>query len=325
MASSNLQILRCPPDDRAEALDVLYQGLEGWARSALVAQAMEDGLAGRVDLSGLWIARRGGWTGSGRIVGVLLSQTLPGRAAAVWAPRIATAWGRAEIAAELVRGALDGLRESGVAVAQAVLDGSGDSKGGRDLARGGMPRITDLVYLRRDAATPAPVALRPSPELEWRGLDDVGEAAFLDALAATYAGSLDMPELEGARPMEDVVAGHRGAEGFDPTRWRLGRDADDPEARAVVLLADAPDRDAWEVVYLGLTPRARGRGFGVQAVTHALALARPHALAVELAVDVRNHPAARLYRETGFVPFDRRAVHLAVLSRVNGGPAARLP
>ena len=96
----------------------------------------------------------------------------------------------------------------------------------------------------------------------------------------------------------------------------------------MILLAATPDRDAWEVVYLGLAPRARGRGLGAQAVAHALELARPHASALELAVDVRNLPAARLYRDAGFIPFDRRAVHLAVLSRAGlrpGGPASPPP
>jgi ribosomal protein S18 acetylase RimI-like enzyme len=333
MGLSNLQILRCPVEERGRALEVLYQGLEGPLRAALVAQALEDDLAGRVDLSGLWIARRGGWAGSRRPVAVLLTQELPGRAAAVWVPRTATAWGRADIAAGLVRGVLDGLREAGVAIAQAVLDEGADPGEGDVLIRGGMPRVTTLLYLRRDASAPppSPSPSRPSPKLEWRGMDEVGEAAFAGALAATYAGSLDMPELEGARSLDEVLAGHRGAEGHEPSRWRLGRSPEDPDALAVVLLAASPDRDAWEVVYLGLTPEARGRGFGVQAVAHALELARPHASAIELAVDERNGPAARLYGRTGFVPFGRRAVHLAILSRagggggLSGGPGARLP
>ncbi|WP_165249293.1 GNAT family N-acetyltransferase [Paludisphaera soli] len=327
---SNLQVLRCPDEERGRALEVLYQGLEAPVREALVAQALEDDLAGRVDLSGLWIARRGGWAGSRRPVGVLLTQKLPGRAAAVWAPHAATAWGRAEVAAGLVRGALEGLRESGVAIAQAVLDEGADPREGQDLARGGMPRVTTLTYLRRDATALLPSP--SSPRLEWRGMDEAGEGAFVDALAATYAGSLDMPELEGSRSLDEVLAGHRGAEGHEPSRWRLGRSPDDPDARAVLLLAAAADRDAWEVVYLGLTPGARGRGFGVQAVAHALELARPHASAIELAVDERNEPAARLYRRTGFVPLGRRAVHLAILARaggggggLNGGSGPRLP
>jgi hypothetical protein len=37
---------------------------------------------------------------------------------------------------------------------------------------------------------------------------------------------------------------------------------------------------------------------------------------MELAVDARNVPAERLYRNAGFTAFDRRAVHVAVLSEM---------
>jgi ribosomal protein S18 acetylase RimI-like enzyme len=81
-----------------------------------------------------------------------------------------------------------------------------------------------------------------------------------------------------------------------------------------LLLSEALDRDSWEVAYLGLTPAARGRGLGRAALAHALELARRYVPRLELAVDARNRPACRLYRSAGFIPFDRRTVHLAILS-----------
>jgi ribosomal protein S18 acetylase RimI-like enzyme len=83
----------------------------------------------------------------------------------------------------------------------------------------------------------------------------------------------------------------------------------------VVLLAEIPTRDAWEVVYLGLTPVARGRGLGRITLRHALELARPCVSRLELAVDIRNTPATCLYRSAGFVVRDRRSVHLALLRK----------
>ena len=121
-----------------------------------------------------------------------------------------------------------------------------------------------------------------------------------------------MPELEGVRSLDDVIAGHRATGRFVPHRWRLGRVPDEPGTAVVLLLSDIPDRDVWEVVYLGLTPPARGRGLGRAAIAHALELAHPHASRLELAVDIRNSPATRLYESVGFIPFDRRSVHLAV-------------
>ncbi len=87
----------------------------------------------------------------------------------------------------------------------------------------------------------------------------------------------------------------------------------EPAAAGVVLLNEVAGRAAWEISYLGLTPAARGRGLGRATLAHALDLTRPHVGRLELAVDARNHPADRLYRATGFQPYDRRAVHLAVL------------
>ncbi len=81
----------------------------------------------------------------------------------------------------------------------------------------------------------------------------------------------------------------------------------------MLLLSEIPDRDAWEVAYLGLTPPARGRGLGRAVLAHALDLAAAHVPRLELAVDVRNHPANRLYQAARFLPFDRRSVHLASL------------
>jgi ribosomal protein S18 acetylase RimI-like enzyme len=70
------------------------------------------------------------------------------------------------------------------------------------------------------------------------------------------------------------------------------------------------------VIYLGLTPAARGRGLGRAVLRRALELARANTPRLELAVDLRNTPAVQLYRATGFTVRDRRAVHLALL----GGP-----
>jgi ribosomal protein S18 acetylase RimI-like enzyme len=127
-----------------------------------------------------------------------------------------------------------------------------------------------------------------------------------------------MPELEGIRSLDDILASHRAGGRFVAGRWQVGHVQDEPDSAAVLLLAEIPDRDAWEVAYLGLTPPARGRGLGSAVLAHALGLAAPHVPRLELAVDVRNYPATRLYRMAGFTPFDQRAVHLASLA----GPTA---
>ena len=42
----------------------------------------------------------------------------------------------------------------------------------------------------------------------------------------------------------------------------------------MLLLTAVPGRDAWDVIYLGLTPPARGRGLGRAVIRQALETAR---------------------------------------------------
>jgi mycothiol synthase len=299
----------CPEELRREALELLYRRVDDRLRVRVVADALEEAEGGIIDLSGLWIAFR-----RGRLVGALLTQPLAGRAAALWAPEVIEGWGRSATARTLLHAALEHLRIEGVRIAQALLDESAPARASSDLARGGLLCITALDYLERDTA--APIEGRPlSVGFVWRPFSWDAEPDFRSVLQATYTGSLDMPELEGVRSLDDVIAGHRAAGRFDPSRWLVGHLADEPDAAAVILLSEIPDRDAWEVAYLGLTPSARGRGLGRHVLEHARQLASPHARRLELAVDRRNTPAVRLYQAAGFLAFDRRMVHLAVLNR----------
>jgi ribosomal protein S18 acetylase RimI-like enzyme len=302
------EIAPCRPPAWPEALAVLYRRVPRSLRPTLIAQAQAEARSGQLDLSNLWVARR-----RGRIVGAILAQRLPGRAAALWPPELVLTWNRPALAAALVHAAVEALRQSGVRIVQALLDETVPRRAAADLARGGLPPVTELAYLSRQTAPPLPT-LAAAPPWQWVGYDPARADEFRAVLAATHVGSLDMPELEGARSLDDLLAAHSAAGRFDPTRWQLGRLPGEPDAAALLLLAPAPEREAWEVAYLGLTPAARGRGLGRAAMAHALDLARPHIPRLELAVDVRNIPAMKLYRATGFHEHDRRAVHLRVFA-----------
>lgn len=300
------ELLACPAEDRTEALWLLYRRTPPALRARLVEQVLAQSERSELDLSGLWIARR-----RGRIVGAVLTQRLAGEAAAIWPPEVGLTWSRSTLASALVRAAVDDLRSRGARLAQALLEVGAPRLAGLDLQAGGVPRITELHYLRRDVAQPidAPAAHR----LHWTPYSDRADADFRAVLETTYLDSLDMPELDGARSLDDIMVSHRAAGRFVPDHWRLGRLAGEPDAAGLVLLAEHPHRSAWEVAYLGLSPAARGRGLGRAALAHALRLAQGHAYWIELAVDVRNIPARRLYEATGFQRFDRRVVHLARL------------
>lgn len=319
MFGSNIRIVACPPDARVAALEVLYQQLPAVMRAELIASILGDELRGKVDLSGIWIAQRGA---RGRVVGAILAQRLAGRAAALWPPEVRPIRGRDAIASKLVRGVLDALRAEGTAVIQAVLDQSADPRNDRDLTQGGLPYVTDLIFMKRDVAALWTLGGRSDePRLHWRGIDETGEDLFRQTLGATYPGSLDMPELEGVRTLDDVMAGHRAAGRFVPKLWRLGTLADQADPSAILILSPILDRRVWEVVYLGLVPEARGRGLGAETLSHArdLALKDGRVDAIDLAADARNAPALKLYEAAGFTPRDRRRVHLVVFRDKAGG------
>lgn len=316
------EIMLCPPEARRAALEVLYRRVPEGLRDRLIDEVLDEAMRGDIDLSGLWVA----CTRPGKIIGALLTQPLAGKAAAVWAPEVNPSWRRPTLAAALIRSALTDLKARGFGLAQAVLDESSGHKAARDLTRGGMPRITELLYLERETALPLPCtdeegshgdsAHKPSADrFEWKSFEPALESEFRSVLQATYVGSLDMPELEGARSLDDIMDTHRATGRFDAQRWQLGYLPGKPEAASVLLLAEVPSRGVWEVVYLGLTPAARGRSLGRTVLHHALTLAKTHASRLELAVDCRNIPATRLYQSTGFIVRDRRTVHLAILNQ----------
>ena len=308
MIGWNTRVGLCLPTERREALGVLYRRAPESLRARLVEDALAQTEAGEVDLSGLWVARRHG----GQVVGAILTQALAGHAAALWAPEVDAILGRRSTALALVRAALDDLRARGFQLAQALLDESSPAQAADDLEAGGMPHVTDLVYLEADTQTLLPV--RPElPPIDWLPFEPETEAEFRQVLQETYIDSLDMPELEGMRSLDDVLASHKASGRFVSERWRMGRVRGIPEAGAVLLLSEIPDRDAWEIAYLGINPAGRGRGLGRAVLAHALETARPYAARIELAVDIRNLPAYNLYRSAGLRAFDRRAVHIAML------------
>ncbi len=295
MAVSSPWVAPCPPELYGEALHVLYRRLPTVLRKELIIEVLEQAQREEVNLSGLWVAG----TQLGKITGALLTQALVGKMAVVWAPEVKPSWRRSELAAALVQEALADLKARGFRFAQAVLEESADPRAGRDLSRGGLPRVTELLYLERDTATPLPLvsralsrstqsttsirlsnstascSSRPASGFEWQPFKAALDVQFRAVLQATYTGSLDMPELEGARSLDDIMEGHRAAGRFVADRWRLGRILGKPEAAAVLLLAEIPGRNVWEVIYLGLTPSARKRPWPHRGPTRARACTGP--------------------------------------------------
>jgi len=171
------------------------------------------------------------------------------------------------------------------------------------LADAGLVHLAELSYMQayvepRGLAVDMtdPATGRPLRAVRWSEADrPVFERAILDS----YAGTLDCPGLLGLRDVSDIIAGHRSAGVFDPGLWTVWLAGETPVA--VLLVAAVPARQAHELVYLGVSEAARGRGLGGKLVRVALsAVAARGGGRLHLAVDARNTPAVRLYQRHGF-------------------------
>lgn len=307
MSAGPTEVVACPIEWREHAFLLLAGSAHSHAMPVPARPEIEADGRDDNDQLRLWVGHRGG-----RIIGVLLAQHLAGGIAALWPPRVIVKWGRTPLAQRLIKTALGSLCREGARLVQALLGPTASREAQLHLVRAGIPHVTDLLCLGRSTTQPIRI-LTPTPRLHWEAYSECNAAAFRSALAATYEASLDMPELEGMRGLDEVLASQRRSGQFNPTLWQLGRLDANSEAVAVLLLADQPERDTLEVAYLGVTPPWRRRGLGRAALGHALELARPSRERIELAVDVRNQPALRLYRTSGFIPLERRAVHLCSL------------
>lgn len=293
-------ILACPVDLRREALRLLLRDNPPDARQQQIEELI--GAEGK-GLAGLLVSQAGK-----RIDGVVLARELAGRAAFVWPPRLADD-ATDELAIALIGHALAWLAGRGVTLAQA-LPAQQDLGDHERLARAGFQHLSDLLYLLcPDTSLPREL---PTSVLRFESYDDANDARLRSVIERTYEGSLDCPELDGLREMNDVLAGYRATGVYSPERWliatRDGRDV------GCLLLADDPALGHVELVYMGIVPEARGRGLGLQLVRHGQwltgAAGRPRMV---VSVDAANAPAIDMYTAAGFTVWDKRPVYIKLL------------
>ena len=297
------------------AFELLFRRSDPRDRGGRVANALDLVRRGELDPHGLFVLR-----GRSGLTGAVLGLALSGAAGLVWPPQCTPGADLVPAEDVLLRRAADWLRGRNVKVAQALLSAE-DVPYAAALPRNGFARVTHLWFLRHDLAFAPPHPTLPHPwgegreggpvRLDYRPYDPADPSAFHRTLLKTYEDTLDCPELNGAREVEEVVAGHRGHGRFDPQRWFLALAEGEPVG--VLLLTESAEAGEWETSYVGVVPAARRRGFGRELMLQALAEARAAgASALTLSVDARNRPAWELYRGLGFESFDRREVFLAV-------------
>ena len=102
-----------------------------------------------------------------------------------------------------------------------------------------------------------------------------------------------------------------------PDQWLVFRDGG--RDVGVLVFADHPEQNAWELVYMGVVAEARGRGFGREMVGIGLQSAlRSGRDNLVLAVDGRNVFARRIYESFGFCGFDVKSVYVRTGDREAG-------
>lgn len=287
------------PDDRTAACRLLAASRPALLRADAARRFLDLLTTGELDPAGLFVTRGAG----GAVRGAVLAQVLPGALGLLFPPRVMS--GREADTGPLLATALDWLRGRGVKVCQSFAPG-GDRSDEPVLAAGGFRHVTAVVHLRR-GLEPGPTVGPDGPlAFEPHGTDP---PAFAAALLASHDGSLDCPELTGARTPADLLDGFRGPPHVRPDWWVLARHAGEPVG--VVMLDIGAGVGAVELNYLGLVPAARGRGGGEALLRFALRTAAADGTTVlTLSVDARNAPARRLYDRHGFRETDRREVFL---------------
>jgi len=244
-----------------------------------------------------------------RLLGATLAIIAPGRTAFLTVPGVARRRREREVAVALLTHWRAQAADRDLAMVQAFVT-PGDRRHQRYLEAAGFERLADLIYLERDSAARTGEGPLP-PGLAWRTYRDEAHDAFARLIAETYRETLDCPRLEGVRPIEDIVAGHKAQGQFDANWWFL---LERGGATVGCLLLNAiPERESLDITYMGLVPAARRSGLGAALVQHAIdTTRRAGRRRLTCAVDADNLPAIKTYARFDFRPADTRRVFIAL-------------
>jgi ribosomal protein S18 acetylase RimI-like enzyme len=292
------------PDEREAAFRLIFQHFGTDLLSNRIGNAMEMVRQGEMDPSGVLVARdrRG-------LVGAMVSVPVPGASGLVWPPQTRDLPDQSVIEDQLIQATACWLRGQGAKMAQALLTADEQALA-HSLERNGFDHITSLWYLRHDLS-PSAASLLATDHLTYRTYREVDRALFHQILLRSYEYTVDCPEVNGVRTIDEIIAGHVAQGRHDPDRWWLALHKGQPVG--VMLVVELVESRAWDIAYVGVVPEARRRGHGRELTRKAIEAARAaDAGQLTLAVDNRNRAAWNLYRQFGFEPYDQREVYLAV-------------
>lgn len=212
-----------------------------------------------------------------------------------------------ETGAQLIAEANQFIDRQRVAVAQVLSDPLNESCAPLFRAAG-YEHVVELDYLV--STRPASNSPNATPAgIDYERFQPTMRQRLLQVIGRTYESSQDCPGMNGVRQLDDVLDGYQHTGSSGDTNWYLIVEND--EDIGCLLLADHPQDDRWEMIYLGVTPEQRGRSIGLAAAKYAQDLALQAGRArVTLAVDATNLPAQSVYQKAGFIRWDRKRVLL---------------
>jgi ribosomal protein S18 acetylase RimI-like enzyme len=298
------RIIRVDAARRLEAVERLVSVTGGGGR-AYAERFLEFSRTNAIRVDAMW----GTLDAAGRLDAVVLAVPHPGRTAMLFAGPPAS---RKDVPAlaSLIDHACNQLATMDTELAQALTEPR-DALQRDALIAGGFTQLARLSYLERPLTDAARIPPPHWPEgVSVEPYRESLRAEMIDILQKSYEDTLDCPGLRGLRRTEDILTGHQATGKFQPDLWTLMRV--DGEACGGLLLNRSPTSNTIELVYIGLSPPARGRGLARRLLHHGLRLcAGGGERAITLAVDERNDPALALYRGEGF----RRVLRRVALIR----------
>ena len=305
MKSAAIEIVPCPAALARDALALVLRGIALEQRSMIAPQLGGPLQSQSALVDGLWIARQGEHVG-----GAAWGQPQPGNTAIFWPPQLAAGTDPC-IAAELSQAVVGSLDAAGVGMTQVVLPDR-QTNATPTIESVGFQYLVDLLYLTSETSAAGqrnrvPTRSEPADPLQFVPYAESQRKRLCDLVEQTYEGTRDCPAMNGRRTIDEVVDGYRATGVFQPQHWQIVRAGQ--QDVGVLLLAEHRAASHFELVYMGLVPAARGRGWGLHVTRQAQQIAaNAGAERLVLAVDAANLPALAMYRDAGFVAWDRRAV-----------------
>lgn len=289
--------------ERRHALSLLFVSYAGSDANDYVDELISADQDGTFPLDDLFVAEI-----HGKIVGVGLMAVVPGQTILAWPPSAAQSVSGSSpvtakaICCDLARAMRARIQRAENCLAQCLLH-TGHAE--HDLLSVmGLQHTLDLVELSLPldglSAIDGIVTQQSRTNLTAVSFAEAGSLERVAAvLEATFVDSADAPETHGFRSAVDALGGHLAVGTFREDLSRIyvceGQDV------GLVLVAEHSTQRSLELLYIGLTPDARGRGYGRQMLKHLTDAAQEtESTILTCAVDARNSYAIKIYREAGF-------------------------